>query len=136
MIPTPPNILVISSNKSELQRVEEFIREVFAFYNFPDTCFNKVLLCISEATINAIAHGNKGDRRKKVELSVDCKTHLITVKITDQGEGFDFRNLPDPTSKDNLLKESGRGIHIIKSMAKSVTFNEKGNSLSFQIECV
>jgi serine/threonine-protein kinase RsbW len=133
---TPPNILVISSRKSELTRVEEFIREVFAFYSFPDTCFNKVLLCISEATINAIAHGNKGDGKKKVELSVDCKTHLISVKITDQGEGFDYCNLPDPTNKDNLLKESGRGIHIIRTIAKTLSFNEKGNSMEFQIECV
>lgn len=136
MITAPPNILIISSKESELKRVEEFIREVFSFYNFPDTCFNKVLLCISEATINAIAHGNKGDHRKKVELSVDCKTHLISVKITDQGEGFDFNNLPDPTLKENVLKESGRGIHIIKTMAKTFSFNEKGNSLEFHIECV
>lgn len=136
MIKQPPNILIISSKESELQRVEEFIHEVFAFYKFPETCFNKVLLCISEATINAIAHGNKGDHRKKVELSVDCKTHLISVKITDEGEGFDFDSLPDPISKENLLNESGRGIHIIKTMAKTCSFNEKGNSLEFQIECV
>ena len=136
MITSPPNILIIKSKESELKRVEEFIHEVFAFYNFPETCFNKVLLCISEATINAIAHGNKGDHSKKVELGVDCKTHLISVKITDQGDGFDYRNLPDPTEKENLMKESGRGIHIIKNMAKTFSFNDKGNSLSFQIECV
>jgi len=128
--------LIISSKESELQRVEDFINEVFDFYKFPKTCFNKVLLCISEATINAIAHGNKGDKRKKVELSVDCKTHLISIKITDEGDGFDFSSLPDPTQKENLQKESGRGIHIIKSMAKTFSFNEKGNSLQFQIECV
>ena len=132
MIRSAPNILIISSKESELQRVEEFIKEVFSFYNFPENCFNKVLLCISEATINAIAHGNKGDYRKKVELSVDCKTHLISVKITVEGDG----SLPDPTAKENLLKESGRGIHIIKSVAKTFSFNAKGNSLNFQIECV
>lgn len=136
MIASSPNILIISSKESELQRVEEFINEVFTFYKFPKTCFNKVLLCISEAIVNAIAHGNKGDHRKKVELSVDCKTHLISVVITDEGEGFDFTSLPDPTQKDNLLKESGRGIHIIKSIAKTFSFNDKGNSLEFQIECV
>lgn len=136
MIKSAPNILVISSKKSELQRVEEFIKEVFSFYDFPETCFNKVLLCISEATINAIAHGNKGDHRKQVELSVDCKTHLISIKITDEGDGFDFSSLPDPTSGENLLKESGRGIHIIKSLSKTFSFNDKGNSMEFQIECV
>lgn len=136
MITSPPNILIINSKNSELQRVEEFIHEVFAFYKFPETCFNKVLLCISEAIINAIAHGNNNDDRKKVELSLDCKTHLLSVKITDEGNGFDFNSLLDPTTKENLLKESGRGIHIIKNMAKNFSFNEIGNSLEFQIECV
>lgn len=136
MIIPPPNILIISSKKSELQRVEEFIREVFAFYKFPDSCFNKVLLCISEATLNAIEHGNKSDTRKKVELNVDCKTHLIRVKITDEGKGFDTKAIANPTAKENLLKESGRGIHIIKSMVKSCTFNKLGNSVQFEIECI
>lgn len=135
MIISPPNILIIKSDQSELQRVEEFIHEVFVFYAFPDNCFKKVLLCITEATINSIIHGNKSDHGKKVELNVDCKTHIISVSITDEGEGFDFRTIPDPTSKENLLKESGRGIHIIKSIAKTFSFNKKGNSMQFQIEC-
>lgn len=135
MIKRPPNILVINSDKSELKRVEEFIKEVFSFYDFPLEYYNNVLLSISEATLNSIVHGNKNDRRKKVELDVDCKTNLISVKITDEGEGFDYETLPDPTKKENILKESGRGIHIIKNVAKSISFNEKGNSLQFEIEC-
>jgi serine/threonine-protein kinase RsbW len=127
--------LIIKSEEKELQRVEDFLHDVFEFYNFPNTYYKTVLLCITEATINSIVHGNKGDRTKNVELIVDCKAHLISVTITDEGEGFDTKALPDPTTKENLLKESGRGIHIIKTMAKSISFNDKGNSLQFQIEC-
>lgn len=135
MIKSPPNILIIRSHKSELSKVEEFIKEIFAHYDFPDNCFNKVLLCISEAAINSIIHGNKSDHKKKVELSVDCATHLINIKVTDEGNGFDFNSIADPTEKENLLKESGRGIHIIKSLSRDFKFNETGNSLQFQIEC-
>ena len=135
MINKPANILVIRSVKSELKKVENFIKEVFAYHSFPDSCYNKVLLCISEGTINSIVHGNKEDRRKKVELNVDCKTHLISVTITDEGEGFDHQIIPDPTKTENLHKESGRGIHIIKSLSKHFEFNETGNSMYFQIEC-
>ncbi len=135
MIKSPPNILVIDSNHCELQRVESFIQEIFSSYNVPDSCYNKVLLCISEATINSIVHGNKSDHLKKVQLHVNCQNHIISIKITDEGEGFDYWSVPNPTAKQNLLKESGRGIHIIKSLAKSVKFNKKGNSLQFQIEC-
>lgn len=135
MIVKAPSILVIDSKHSELQRVEKFIKDVFSYYNFNEDCFNKVFLCISEATVNSIIHGNKEDHRKKVELNVDCKKHLISVTITDEGDGFDINAVPNPTKKENLLKESGRGIHIIKTIANKLTFNKKGNSLKFEIEC-
>ncbi len=135
MINQPPSILVIRSHKSELQRVEKFVKDVFAYFEIPLKYYNKVLLTISEATINSIVHGNKSDLQKKVELDVDCKNHLISVRITDEGEGFNYETLPDPTKQENILKESGRGIHIIKSVAKSVSFNKKGNSVQFEIQC-
>ena len=135
MIKPPPYILTLNSKKSELKRVEKFVKDIFSYYDFPDGCLNKVLLCIAEATVNSIVHGNKEDYHKKVELSVDCKRHLISVTITDEGEGFDFKNLPDPTNRENILRESGRGIHIIKNMVKTFKYNKKGNSLHFQIEC-
>ncbi|MDX8337811.1 ATP-binding protein [Draconibacterium sp. IB214405] len=131
----PPNILILNSVSSELNRVESFIKELFDFHNFSQKCFNTVFLCISEAVTNSIVHGNKEDHQKKVELNVDCKRHLIMVQITDEGEGFDIENIPDPTHKDNILKETGRGIHIIKSIAQNVSFNNKGNSLRFEIVC-
>ncbi|HYQ56630.1 MAG TPA: ATP-binding protein, partial [Draconibacterium sp.] len=64
-----------------------------------------------------------------------CITNLIKVKITDEGEGFDLEKVPDPTKCENILKETGRGLHIIKSFANCVRFNEKGNSLSFEMVC-
>ena len=135
MIKPPPNILIIQSEKAELKKVENFLNDVFSYYTLSKACFNKVYLCITEAVINSIVHGNKEDVQKKVELNIDCQKHIISVKITDQGEGFDTENIPDPTQIKNLLNESGRGIHIIKSMAEEVRFNTKGNSLQFQIVC-
>ena len=131
----PPNILIIKSLNSEIKKVEVFLRSVFDYHNMSEKCFNPVFLCISEATTNSIVHGNKQDRSKKVELNVDCKNKLIKVRVTDEGEGFDMEEIPDPTHSDNLLKETGRGLHIIKSIARNVELNEKGNSLSFEIYC-
>ncbi len=131
----PPNILIIKSVNAEIKKVEEFVRAHFNSHNMPDKCFNPVFLCISEAITNSIVHGNKEDHTKTVELNIDCKSRLIQVRVTDEGEGFDIEKVPDPTHKDNLLNETGRGLHIIKSIAKNVEFNEKGNSLSFEIVC-
>ncbi|WP_297085967.1 ATP-binding protein [uncultured Draconibacterium sp.] len=131
----PPNILIIRSVKTEIYKVEKFIKDIFSYHNFTDKCFNTVFLCISEATTNSIVHGNKEDHKKKVELNVDCKRNLIKVCITDEGDGFDTDSIPDPTEQKNLLKETGRGIHIIKTIAQNVCYNDKGNSISFEIFC-
>lgn len=135
MIESTPKILIIKSKQSELRRVEKFLREIFDLYKLSYKYFNNVFLCISEAVTNSIVHGNKGDSKKYVEIGVDCEIKTISVKITDEGEGFDFNELKDPTTKENIKKESGRGIHIIKSIADAFEFNETGNSLQFQIEC-
>lgn len=131
----PPNILVIKSLNSEIDKVENFLKSIFLYNNISNKCFNPVFLCISEATTNSIVHGNKKDHRKKVELNVDCINKSIKVRITDEGDGFDSKRVPDPTHPKNLLKEKGRGIHIIKSIARNVRYNDKGNSLSFEIKC-
>ena len=131
----PPNILVIKSLSTEIKKVNKFVKDVFNYHNMPEQYFNPVFLCISEATTNSIVHGNKEDYKKTVELNIDCYKHIIQVRVTDEGEGFDVEKIPDPTQKDNLLKETGRGLHIIKSIAQNVKFNDKGNSLSFEITC-
>ncbi|QIA06533.1 ATP-binding protein [Draconibacterium halophilum] len=131
----PTNILVIKSISTEINNVEKFVKAIFNYHNIPKSCFNPVFLCISEAMTNSIVHGNKEDHQKTVELNIDCKSHLIQVRVTDEGEGFDIEKVPDPTHTDNLLKETGRGLHIIKSIAQNVKFNSKGNSLSFEISC-
>lgn len=131
----PPNILIIRSVSTEIKKVEQFVKAIFKYYNMPEKYFNPVFLCISEAITNSIVHGNKEDLRKKVELNIDCQNHLINVRVTDEGDGFDVKQVPDPTQTNNLLKETGRGLHIIKCIAQNVKFNSKGNSLSFEISC-
>ena len=135
MIKRPPNILIIGSQKSELNRVESFVQDVWGYYDLPQDCFNRIFLCISEAVYNAITHGNKGFQYKNIQLKLECDNEAIYVEIADEGEGFDHENVADPTVKENLLKESGRGIHIIKSLANKVEFNREGNCIRFQIDC-
>lgn len=135
MITPSPNILVINSNQSELKRVEAFLKDIFVEYKLPEKNFNKVLLCVSEAIINSIVHGHKQKEEKKILIQVISEETDVKITITDEGEGFDITSIADPTTKSNLKKESGRGIHIIKSISDKLDFNEKGNSLQFQIKC-
>ncbi len=129
-----PEVLAIKSDKKELGKVEIFLRKIFEKEELPEVCFNKVLLCISEAVINSIEHGNKNDTDKNVDIQIDCGNGNICIEVHDEGEGFDFELIEDPTLKNNIRKETGRGIHIMKSLCSKVEFRNQGKSVEIKID--
>jgi serine/threonine-protein kinase RsbW len=132
---TPNHKLVIKSELHEIRKVEQFLKEIFRFHQLPDACFNKVFLCVSEAVNNSIVHGNKKVAHKQIEVHINCKQKSVEVVVSDEGDGFDISKIPDPTHSENILNESGRGIHIIKSISDVMEYKEETNSLHFQINC-
>jgi len=72
-------------------------------------------MAVRESMVNAVVHGNRYNIHKKVRLSVSRGPRELTVRIADEGEGFDYGDLPDPLSPENLLRSSGRGIFLIRS---------------------
>ncbi len=135
MTGNPPKILVIKSDISELKNVEVFVNEIFTECNIESKYFNKVYLCISEAVINSIEHGNKYDKNKKVSIIAGYEKSRLNIEVKDEGKGFNLKLVEDPTTSENRKKESGRGIFIIKSLSKQIEYNKKGNSIHFKIEC-
>lgn len=135
MITRPPKLLVIKSDISELEKVENFINEIFKEYDLAQKYFNKIYVCVSEAVVNSIKHGNKNDENKTVSIGIDCDLKEINVLIEDEGDGFDIKKVKDPTLMENIKNESGRGIFIIKNLSDKLEYNEKGNRIQFKIEC-
>jgi serine/threonine-protein kinase RsbW len=129
-----PEILAIKSDKRELEKVEKFLFQIFEKEELPKECFNKVYLCISEAVINSIEHGNKNDKDKQVDIQINCIKGNICIEVHDEGEGFDFNLVEDPTQKSNIKKETGRGIHIMKSLCSKVEFRNQGKSVEIKID--
>ena len=127
-------ILNIESDKKELIKVESFLRNIYKDKQLPEESFNKVLLCISEAVINSIEHGNRNTREKKVSVVVDCQESGLIVEVMDEGEGFDYDMIPDPTKDENIRKERGRGIYIIRTVSNNLIFKDKGKCVEFKIE--
>lgn len=131
----PPKILVIKSDVTELKKVEDFVINIFIEYELDKKYFNKTYLCISEAVINSIRHGNKSDLNKQVFIVADCIETEIIIQIEDEGEGFDIKKVKNPTLKENVNKESGRGIFIIKNLSDGIEYNDKGNRVQLKMEC-
>ena len=128
----PPKILVIKSKTSELKKVEVFLNETFKCYKLSKQGFNRVLLCVSEAVINSIEHGNKNNENKNVSIEAFCSEEDFSVIVRDEGEGYDISNIDNPTLKQNLKKESGRGIHIIKSYCDNMKVNKNEILIHFK----
>ena len=87
-----------------------------------------VHLAVEEALVNAIKHGNGEDRSKQVHVVCKLARDLVRVEITDEGDGFDPRDVPDPTADENLENPSGRGIMLMRSFV-NIRYNESGNQV-------
>lgn len=115
--------LEIESDPNNLITVEEFINYFAKELGLDDEQLNGLLLSITEATTNAIIHGNKGDRKKNVYIDVSTSDSTLTVVVRDEGVGFDPSEVPDPTHPDNLLKDSGRGLYLMKVYMDELHYN-------------
>jgi len=85
---------------------------------------------LTEALSNAMLYGNNSDPEKRVRVEVTINLDEVSVKVTDQGVGFDPESVPDPTLPDNISKSGGRGIFLMKALMDEVQFNERGNSVT------
>jgi len=127
--------LQLPSRIDSISVVENFIDELSAKYGFNDELYANVLTCLSEAVINAIIHGNRESLEKKVFLNLEViEDKRLIFTISDEGDGFDFNNLPDPTSPENIENLTGRGVFIIKKLADQCIFNSKGNELELHFK--
>jgi serine/threonine-protein kinase RsbW len=115
--------------------IESFIDNAKDKFHLDDDIYGNIMIAVTEAVNNAIKHGNAADSSKNVSLSLSLESSLIKFKIEDEGKGFDFHNLPDPTSPENLEKPGGRGIFLMKHLSDEVDFKENGRivELSFYI---
>ncbi len=85
---------------------------------------------LTEALANAMLYGNARDPRKKVRVEAHITAQVITVRVTDEGRGFNPAAVIDPTLPRNRTRAGGRGIFLIKKLMDRVEFNERGNSIT------
>jgi serine/threonine-protein kinase RsbW len=117
------------SSIDNLSLAESLVDEVCSKCNLHEDHYGNILIAVTEAVNNAIKHGNKDTLAKKVTIDVQESDTEIRIKVNDEGNGFDFNNLPDPTSPENIQKESGRGIFLMKSLADDVIFENNGSQV-------
>jgi serine/threonine-protein kinase RsbW len=122
--------LSIRSDFHEIPRVEALVDKVCSGLGVNEDFYGNVLIAVTEAVNNAIEHGNRGSADMKVSVAVGDSSDEFCFSVKDQGEGFDFNNLPDPTAPENILKENGRGIFLMRNLADEIVFEEGGRVVS------
>ncbi len=118
--------LKIPSLIDNIRIVESFIDHAREKFNFNEDIYGNIMVAVTESVNNAIVHGNHNDKEKNVHLEVELDDSTISFSVMDEGKGFDYENLPDPTSPENLDTPGGRGIYLIKHLADEVKFNNNG----------
>lgn len=124
------NTLVIKSEVKNITTVENLIDKIVEKYNISSEIYGKALLAVIECVNNAIIHGNNSDASKDIKIDYEVNDKELIFTISDQGAGFDFHSLPDPTLPENILKVSGRGIFLMKNLSDKLEFNDLGNEIS------
>ena len=125
-------MLKLASNPKNVAQVEPFIEQVFKSYEINPDMYGNILITLTEAVTNAIVHGNDRDESKLVQVKMQRNRRCLAFRISDEGGGFDYENLPDPTSPENILKIGGRGVFLMKQLSDDVLFHNNGSTVEIQ----
>lgn len=126
--------LQLPSKPESITLLENLIEQIADKHNVSEDTFANMMTCLNEIAINAIVHGNKLDESKKVIVNAEVDSKRVVWTITDEGEGFDYDHLPDPTAFENLENLTGRGVYIVKQLADQCVFNTKGNEVELHFK--
>jgi serine/threonine-protein kinase RsbW len=108
-------VQILDSTLESVDSAEALALNVARNAGLDEDELQKIAMAVRESMVNAVVHGNRYSALKKVRVSVSQGPNQLTVRIADEGEGFDYDNLPDPLAPENLLRSSGRGIFLIRA---------------------
>ncbi len=126
--------LVIQSKISSLRIVENAIDEFSTAIGLKQDNYGKIMVSTMEAVNNAIIHGNKNNELKTVKVEISYKRKIIKISITDEGQGFKPKEVPDPTKPENIENLHGRGVFLMSRLADKIEFNELGNKVTMSFK--
>ena len=131
---TQPLTLRLASEPKSIAKVEQFVTRLAGRYHLNEDQHGNILISLTEAVNNAIIHGNCQDRKKKVSVSMRELKDKLSIQVSDEGCGFDYREVPDPTKEENLLKCGGRGVFLMGHLSDKITYRNGGRTVEMQFK--
>lgn len=105
----------LDSTLDSVDKVEELVIAEAAKAGFDEDTQAQIGMAARECAVNAVVHGNRYNRNKRIHLEIDRSSDGLVIVIGDEGDGFSMSSLPDPLAPENLLKQSGRGLLLIQA---------------------
>lgn len=115
--------LAMPSRIDKIEKAAFFVEKALKNLKYDPDDRDNVVIAATEAITNAIIHGNKNDPNKKVQITVEGQNDRIVIHVKDEGKGFKPNKLQNPLSPENLMRENGRGILILKALMDRVSFD-------------
>jgi serine/threonine-protein kinase RsbW len=125
-------LLKISSKIENLRKVEKLVDDLSSEYNISADVYGNILIASLEAANNAILHGNKLDENKNVSITFKIIADKLSIQIDDEGFGFDYKNVPDPTAPENIENVNGRGIFLMEKLSDKIEFTRNGATVQLE----
>jgi len=125
-------LLKISSKIENLRKVEKMVDDLSTEFRISADVYGNVLIAALEAANNAILHGNKLDENKNVTIVFKIVENKLVINIDDEGMGFDYKNVPDPTAPENIENVNGRGIFLMEKLSDNIEFARNGASVMLE----
>jgi serine/threonine-protein kinase RsbW len=127
-LPLPEKVVIPSDLKAALL-TEERILDAVAEAGYSREAQFAIRLALEEALVNAHKHGNRGDSARTITITYDVDPSRVVIRVRDEGEGFQPRNVPDPTAPDRLSVPCGRGIMLMRAYVDDLQYNGQGNEV-------
>ena len=112
----------LESSLESVNKAEQAARDLAVKTGLDEEEIDRLAMAVREATVNAVLHGNQYDPKKRVTVAFEVTPEILTVAVRDEGKGLDPASIPDPLAPENLLKQSGRGIFLIRAFMDEVRF--------------
>lgn len=122
----------IPSKIDNLRKIEKVIDEISSEFNIGEDQYGNILIAALEAANNAILHGNKLEEQRKVELRFIIEDDKLKLEVEDEGEGFDYEEIPDPTAPENIENVNGRGIFLMEKLSDNIEFAKNGSIVKLE----
>ena len=127
-------VLRLPSNPRSVTLIEDYVNNISKKYRLRAEQHGDILISLTEAVTNAIIHGNKKDESKHVHVRLSKQPNCLALKVTDEGLGFDYQSIPDPTSPDNKTKCGGRGVYLMRCLCDQIEYQDNGSTVEMRFK--